>query len=48
MQEIMEELDENGNVVSSKINTPGNEASELLDVLKKAGVKVSGMGHLAL
>lgn len=39
MQEIMEELDENGNVVSSKINTPGNEASELLDVLKKAGVK---------
>ncbi|KAJ5788492.1 hypothetical protein N7457_003482 [Penicillium paradoxum] len=39
MQEIMEELDEDGNVVSSKINTPGNEASELLDVLKKAGVK---------
>lgn len=39
MQEIMEELDEDGNVVSSKINTPGNEASELLEVLKKAGVK---------
>ncbi|KAJ5503416.1 hypothetical protein N7463_006290 [Penicillium fimorum] len=39
MQEIMEELDEDGNVVSSKINTPGNEATELLDVLKKAGVK---------
>ncbi|CDM26587.1 hypothetical protein DTO013E5_4692 [Penicillium roqueforti] len=39
MQEIMEELDEDGNVVSSKINTPGNDASELLDVLKKAGVK---------
>ncbi|KAJ5964307.1 uncharacterized protein N7479_004183 [Penicillium vulpinum] len=39
MQEIMEELDEDGNVISSKINTPGNDASELLDVLKKAGVK---------
>ncbi|KAJ5473253.1 hypothetical protein N7475_002819 [Penicillium sp. IBT 31633x] len=39
MQEIMEELDEDGNVVASKINTPGNEASALLDVLKKAGVK---------
>ncbi|KAJ5824129.1 hypothetical protein N7447_006469 [Penicillium robsamsonii] len=39
MQEIMEELDEDGNVVSSKINTPGNDATELLDVLKKAGVK---------
>ncbi|EKV11227.1 Prefoldin [Penicillium digitatum] len=38
MQEIMEELDEEGNIVSSKINTPGNDASELLDVLKKAGV----------
>ncbi|KAJ5308911.1 hypothetical protein PENANT_c013G06015 [Penicillium antarcticum] len=39
MQEIMEELDEDGNVVSSSINTPGSQASELLDVLKKAGVK---------
>ncbi|KAJ5543327.1 hypothetical protein N7461_009330 [Penicillium sp. DV-2018c] len=39
MQEIMEELDEDGNVISSKINAPGNEASELLEVLKKAGVK---------
>ncbi|KAJ5142811.1 uncharacterized protein N7515_001598 [Penicillium bovifimosum] len=39
MQEIMEELDEDGNVISSKINVPGNEASELLEVLKKAGVE---------
>jgi unconventional prefoldin RPB5 interactor 1 len=39
MQEIMEELDEDGNIVSSSINTPGNQASELLDVLKKAGVR---------
>ncbi|KAJ5860966.1 uncharacterized protein N7529_008276 [Penicillium soppii] len=38
MQEIMEELDEDGNVVSSSINTPGNQATELLDVLKKAGI----------
>ncbi|KAJ5338218.1 hypothetical protein N7452_004946 [Penicillium brevicompactum] len=39
MQEIMEELDEDGNVVSSSINAPGNQASELLDMLQKAGVK---------
>jgi unconventional prefoldin RPB5 interactor 1 len=39
MQEIVEELDEDGNVISSKINVPGNEASELLEVLKKVGVK---------
>ncbi|CAI7603007.1 unnamed protein product [Penicillium bialowiezense] len=39
MQEIMEELDEDGNVVSSSINAPGNQASELLEMLQKAGVK---------
>lgn len=39
MQEIMEELDEDGNVISSSINAPGNQASELLEVLKNAGVK---------
>ncbi|KAL5359088.1 Prefoldin subunit-domain-containing protein [Aspergillus floccosus] len=39
MTEIVEELDEDGNVISSSIATPGNEASELLDILKKAGVK---------
>lgn len=39
MQEIMEELDEDGNVVSSSINAPGNQASELLQMLEKAGVK---------
>lgn len=39
MTDIMEELDEEGNVVSSSVNTPGDHAPELLDVLKKAGVK---------
>ncbi|KAL4893840.1 Prefoldin subunit-domain-containing protein [Aspergillus ambiguus] len=39
MTEIVEELDEEGNVISSSTATPGNEASELLDILKKAGVK---------
>ncbi|PLB39838.1 prefoldin-like protein [Aspergillus candidus] len=39
MTEIFEELDEEGNVVSSKTSRPGSEANDLLDVLKKAGVK---------
>ncbi|KAJ6104592.1 hypothetical protein N7523_010912 [Penicillium sp. IBT 18751x] len=38
VKEIMEELDEEGNVVSSSINTPGDQASQLLETLKKAGV----------
>ena len=39
MTEIMEELDEAGNVVSSSMQTPGSQAPELLEILKKAGVK---------
>lgn len=39
MREIMEELDENGDVVSSSVNTPGAQAPELLEVLKKVGVE---------
>ena len=39
MSDIMEELDEEGNVISSSVNTPGDHAPELLDVLKRAGVK---------
>ncbi|GIJ82186.1 hypothetical protein Asppvi_000691 [Aspergillus pseudoviridinutans] len=39
MTEIMEELDDNGNVISSSTSTPGNQAPELLEILKKAGVK---------
>ncbi|OJJ64021.1 hypothetical protein ASPSYDRAFT_283122 [Aspergillus sydowii CBS 593.65] len=39
MKEIIEELDEDGEVISSKTTTPGDQASDLLDILKKAGVK---------
>ncbi|KAI9371018.1 Prefoldin subunit-domain-containing protein [Aspergillus egyptiacus] len=39
MQEIVEELDENGEIISSKTMTPGEQAADLLDILKKAGVK---------
>lgn len=39
MTDIMEELDEEGNVISSSVNTPGDHAPELLEVLKRAGVK---------
>lgn len=39
MREIMEELDEDGEVISSSINAPGDQASQLLDVLKQAGVQ---------
>ncbi|KAJ5175132.1 uncharacterized protein N7482_001009 [Penicillium canariense] len=38
LSEIMEELDEDGNVISSSVNTPGDHAPEILDALKKAGV----------
>ncbi|KIW71901.1 hypothetical protein PV04_00129 [Phialophora macrospora] len=39
LAEITEELDEEGNIISSKVQTPGSEASQLVDVLKKAGVE---------
>lgn len=39
MREIMEELDEDGEVVSSSIKTPGDQAPQLLDVLKQVGVQ---------
>ncbi|KAF5856399.1 hypothetical protein ETB97_007449 [Aspergillus alliaceus] len=39
MTEIVEELDEDGNVISSSTATPGDQAPELLELLKKAGVK---------
>ena len=38
LTEITEELDESGNVISSKVDRPGGEASNLMDVLEKAGV----------
>ncbi|KAL4986154.1 hypothetical protein BDW68DRAFT_163862 [Aspergillus falconensis] len=39
MREIIEELDENGVVISSTTTNPGDQASSLLEILKKAGVK---------
>ncbi|KAJ5811960.1 hypothetical protein N7474_008261 [Penicillium riverlandense] len=39
MSEIMEELDEEGRVISSSVNTPGDDAPQLWDALKKAGVR---------
>ncbi|KAL4804255.1 Prefoldin subunit-domain-containing protein [Aspergillus unguis] len=39
MREIIEELDEDDQLISGTTTTPGNEASSLLDILKKAGVK---------
>ncbi|KAJ5923781.1 hypothetical protein N7466_007968 [Penicillium verhagenii] len=39
MREIMEELDEDGGVISGSVNTPGDQAPQLLEVLKKAGVE---------
>ncbi|OKL56374.1 hypothetical protein UA08_08271 [Talaromyces atroroseus] len=38
--DIFEELDENGEVVSSKLSTPADRAPEIMDALKKAGVEV--------
>ncbi|KAL4928824.1 prefoldin-like protein [Aspergillus undulatus] len=39
MQEIIEELNEDGEVISGKTTTPGDQAPDLLDILKKAGVE---------
>jgi unconventional prefoldin RPB5 interactor 1 len=38
LTEIIEELDEEGNVVSCRTSTPGSAKPQLLEVLKKAGV----------
>ncbi|KAL4950425.1 Prefoldin subunit-domain-containing protein [Aspergillus filifer] len=39
VQDIIEELDEDGEVISGRIERPGDQASGLLDILKKAGVE---------
>ncbi|KAL6231513.1 hypothetical protein BDW75DRAFT_219990 [Aspergillus navahoensis] len=39
MREIIEELDENGEVISSTTTNPGDQAVDLLEILKKAGIK---------
>ncbi|KAH8700240.1 Prefoldin subunit-domain-containing protein [Talaromyces proteolyticus] len=38
--EIFEELDEDGNVISSKLSAPGDRTPDIIEVLKKAGVEV--------
>ena len=43
LTEILEELDDDGNVISSTTTTAGKEASELLKVLRKAGVEDSSL-----
>ncbi|OLN86825.1 hypothetical protein CCHL11_07844 [Colletotrichum chlorophyti] len=37
--EIIEELDEEGNVVSSRLQRPGDSSGQLREILEKAGVK---------
>jgi unconventional prefoldin RPB5 interactor 1 len=39
LTEIIEELDEEGNTISSHTSTPGSAKPQLLEVLQKAGVK---------
>ncbi|KAL2814272.1 hypothetical protein BJX63DRAFT_201198 [Aspergillus granulosus] len=39
MKEIVEELDEDGEIISSRTMNPGDQAADLLDILKKAGVE---------
>ena len=46
LTEITEELDESGIVVSSKIDRPGAEANNLMEVLEKAGLQgIKGEGR---
>lgn len=40
LTEIIEELDEEGNIIASHTSTPGSAKPQLLEVLKKAGVQV--------
>ncbi len=39
LMDIVEELDDEGNVISSHVSTPGSVKPQLLEVLEKAGVK---------
>ncbi|CRG90123.1 hypothetical protein PISL3812_07164 [Talaromyces islandicus] len=40
VSEIFEELDEDGNVLSSKVSKPGDRAPDIMEMLQKAGVDV--------
>ncbi|KIV94325.1 hypothetical protein PV10_02099 [Exophiala mesophila] len=39
LAEITEELDDSGNIISSKVKVPGSDTDQLVDVLKKAGIQ---------
>ncbi|KAH0337572.1 hypothetical protein KCU81_g8045, partial [Aureobasidium melanogenum] len=39
MTEILEELDEDGNVISSKVTQPEEQTAQIIDTLRKAGLK---------
>jgi unconventional prefoldin RPB5 interactor 1 len=39
LTDITEELDDDGNIISSHITTPGSSKPQLLEVLKKAGIQ---------
>ncbi|KAM0329189.1 hypothetical protein ACHAQA_004487 [Verticillium albo-atrum] len=39
MSEIIEELDEDGNIISSRVQKPGDTQTQLEELLKKAGIK---------
>ncbi|KAL0256712.1 hypothetical protein SLS55_009108 [Diplodia seriata] len=40
LMDIREELDEEGNVLSSSISQPGHQTAEIMDTLKKAGIEL--------
>ncbi|KAG9662897.1 hypothetical protein KCU95_g9396, partial [Aureobasidium melanogenum] len=39
MTEILEELDEDGNIISSKVTQPEEQTAQIIDTLRKAGLK---------
>ncbi|EOD47169.1 putative udp-galactose transporter like protein [Neofusicoccum parvum UCRNP2] len=40
LMDIREELDENGNVVSSSVSTPGQQTAQIMETLEKAGIEL--------
>ncbi|GME23606.1 Udp-galactose transporter like protein [Neofusicoccum parvum] len=40
LMDIREELDEDGNVVSSSVSTPGQQTAQIMETLKKAGIEL--------
>ncbi|OJD36596.1 udp-galactose transporter like protein [Diplodia corticola] len=44
LMDIREELDEEGNVLSSSISQPGHQTAQIMDTLKKAGIELPEEG----